>query len=266
MRAGGWQQPSGLLERLRYYSHSGFLIRRHRALRRLEFKTASVLHPLVLLLGAYVLLLLGADEITKFWFQSLRFWMDRLALPGGVGLRVKSLGGPLSYGVPVLDHIATMPSRALLLDVVLLTSTVMALSFLVLRRRFLPLAYFTWTVAVVQLITCAFLWNTPERYSHTVATHVASGFEAVLILLFMVPLLLSFSFYAFDHGLLKKAAGTGVVLVGLILVAPYQYLAHMVLIDHFTLVVMPPLFALFGLIFDIAVFVSLYAWIVSWEP
>ena len=85
------------------------------------------------------------------------------------------------------------------------------------------------------------------------------------MLVFFVPLLLSFSFYVFEYSLLKKVVGTALIMLGIVLVVPYQYLAHVVLIDAGSLLLMPLLYVLFGLLFDIAVFIALYAWVVSWE-
>lgn len=266
MRADWRNLPRGILDRLRYQSHSGLLIRRHRALRRLDFKSASILHPLLLLGASYALLALLGQAIALFWLVTLRFWLSHLGLDAELDTRPTQLFGVLAFSVPQPRLAARLPDLPLLQAIALVAVIAMSAAFVGLRRDRLPLAYLVWAIALIQLIACAFFAVAPGAFPHRLGKHVADGFEAVGVLLLLAPLLLSFSFYAFDHGIAKKAAGTIVILLGLILVAPYQYLAHMVLVDHFSLALLPPLFALFGLLFDIAVFVSLYAWVVSWEP
>ncbi len=266
MQADWRHLPRGILDRLRYRNQSGLLIRRHRALRRLDFRSASVFHPLLLLLLGYLLLIAGAAAISEFWAVTLRFWMPRLGLAGTVELQPTSLLGAIPFALPTPLIEARAPDDATLQSIAWTAGGAMVASFFGLRRDRLPLAYFVWAVAIIQLIACLFFVASPSPFPHALAKHVADGFGAVAALLLLAPLLLSFSYYAFDHGLLKKASGTAVILLGLILVVPYQYLAHVVLIQHFTLALMPPLYTVFGLLFDIAVFVSLYAWVVSWEP
>jgi hypothetical protein len=69
----------------------------------------------------------------------------------------------------------------------------------------------------------------------------------------------------FEYSLAKKMFGTVVIIAGIVLVAPYQYLLHVMLIEAGTLLVLPLLYVLFGLLFDIGVFIALYAWVVSWK-
>lgn len=255
-----------LLERLRYQSHSGQLIRQHRALHRLEFRSASVVHPAVLLAGAYLLLWSGAAPIGEFWFGVCRFWMDRLDLPGTL-LLVDGPGlGPWQTRVPALLDTAAVPAAAVLGRLALGAALAMGAAYLLFRRQWLPLAYAVWALCFVQIFACACLWLAPTRYSHTLGAHFRGGFDGVVVLLHLTPLLLSFSYYAFDHRLLRKSLGTLVILAGLVLVAPYQLIAHVAVVDALSLAVLPLLFTAFGLLFDIAVFVALYAWVVSWEP
>ena len=89
--------PWGLLERLRYQSHSGRVIRRHRALHRLEFRRASLLHPLVLLIGSYLALWAGADLITVFWSWEFGFWLRHLELPATLETQIAGRGGTVHF-------------------------------------------------------------------------------------------------------------------------------------------------------------------------
>ncbi len=254
-----------LLERLRYQSHSGRVIRRHRALHRLEFRRASLLHPLILLVGSYGLLLVTAGLITDLWAWEFGFWLTRLELPAGLETQTRALFGPLAYRLSIPRLVATLPDVDTLRLCVAVCALLMLLAFMTMRGRMLPLGYLLWGACLVQLMSVGVFWFAPEAFNHTLASHIANGLEYALVLVFFVPLLLSFSFYVFEYSLIKKAFGTLLIMLGIVLVVPYQYLAHVMIIHAGGLVLMPVLYVLFGLLFDIAVFIALYAWAVSWE-
>lgn len=254
-----------LLERLRYQSHSGRVIRRHRALHRLEFVRASLLHPLLLLLGSYSLLLVTAHLITDLWAWELRFWLPRLNLPAALESQSRVLFGPLAYRLSFPELAARLPDRDALRLSVMICALLMLLSFMTMRGRMLPLGYLLWGACLVQLMSVGLFWLAPQAFTHSLASHIANGLEYALVLVFFVPLLLSFSFYVFEYSLLKKALGTALIMLGIVLVVPYQYLIHVMLIQGGGLLLMPLLYVLFGLLFDIAVFIALYAWVVSWD-
>lgn len=163
MRTDWRHLPRGILDRLRYQGHSGLLIRRHRALRRLDFKSASVLHPLLLLLGTYAVLLASAGTIIEFWAVTLRFWMERLGVDGTVELRQATLLGALPLALPNPLVTGNPPDTENLRTVAYCALGAMGISFIVLRRDRLPLAYFVWAVAIIQLIACAFFAAAPTH-------------------------------------------------------------------------------------------------------
>ncbi|MBK8958909.1 MAG: hypothetical protein IPM80_10850 [Proteobacteria bacterium] len=118
----------------------------------------------------------------------------------------------------------------------------------------------------MQFLTSALFWLAPAPFAYSLASHVANGLEYALVLVLFVPLLLSFSYYVFEYSLPKKIAGTLLIIAGIVLVTPFQYLVHMCsLIEAGSLLLLPLLYVLFGLLFDIGVFIALYAWVVSWE-
>ncbi|MCC6708937.1 MAG: hypothetical protein IT492_15385 [Gammaproteobacteria bacterium] len=262
-RASG--TPWGLLERLRYQSHSGRVIRRHRALHRLEFRRASLLHPLLLLSGSYVALWLGADFITAFWRWEFAFWLPRLDLPAALDTHTRVVLGIWQYRVSFPALSGSVPDIDTLRGSVAVCALIMLVAFLTMRGRMLPIGYLLWGACLVQLMSSGLFWLAPSTFGYSLASHVANGLEYALVLVLFVPLLLSFSYYVFEYSLRKKIAGTLLIVGGLVLVAPYQYLVHVMLIESGSLLLLPLLYVLFGLLFDIGVFIALYAWVVSWE-
>jgi len=257
--------PWGLLERLRYQNHSGRVIRRHRALHRLEFRRASLVHPLVLVAGSYFALWAGMDLITALWAWEFAFWLPHLDLPATLDTQTRVMFGPLVYRVsfPVIE--AGLPGIGGLRASVAACALVMLLSFITMRGRMLPIGYLLWGACLVQFMSTALFWLAPQAFAYSLGSHVANGLEYALVLVLFVPLLLSFSYYVFEYSLPRKMLGTLLIIGGIVLVAPYQYLLHVLLIQSGTLLVLPLLYVLFGLLFDIGVFIALYAWVVSWE-
>ena len=257
--------PWGLLERLRYQSHSGRVIRRHRALHRLEFRRASALHPLILVLGSYCALGVSANAITTFWAWEFAFWLPHLQLPAALESQVRGLFGPFAYRLSFPNFAVSTPDLDTLRVSVAVCALIMLTAFLTMRGRMLPIGYLLWGACLVQFLSSVVFYFAPAAFAYSLGSHVANGLEYALVLVLFVPLLLSFSYYVFEYSLLKKAFGTLLIIGGLVLVAPYQYLLHIMLLEAGTLLLMPILYVLFGLLFDIGVFIALYAWVMSWE-
>lgn len=264
--AGFPDPPRPLLQRLRYQNHAGRVIRRHRALRRLEFQGVGVLYPVLLVGGAYALLVAALPLVTTGWAAVLEFWLSRLGLDAEFDVRLRGAFGHVLYAIPYPRLDGMLPTAPTVMRAAAVCALSMLLAFAGLRGAALPLGYFVWAACALQLFACAAFWFSPQAFTHSIASHVANGLEFVLVLVLLTPLLLAFSFYVFDHRAWRKLLGTAVIVGGLVLVAPFQYLVHAALIEAGTLLVMPLLYALFGLLFDAAVFVALYAWVVSWEP
>ena len=258
--------PWGLLERLRYQSHSGRVIRRHRALHRLEFRRASLIHPLVLVAGSYFALWLGADLITAFWRWEFAFWLPHLELPATLETQTRVLLGSFTYRVSFPALAGSLPDSGALRVSLVVCALVMLVSFLTMRGRMLPIGYLLWGASLVQIMSVGLFWFAPQAFAYSLASHVANGLEYTLVLVFFVPLLLSFSYYVFEYSLPRKMLGTLLIIAGIVLVAPYQYLLHVLVIQSGSLLLLPLLYVLFGLLFDIGVFIALYAWVVSREP
>ena len=250
--------PWGLLERLRYQSHSGRVIRRHRALHRLEFRRASALHPIILVVASYCALGVSANAITAFW-------LPHLQVPAALESQVRGLFGPFAYRLSFPNFGVSAPDFDTLRVSVAVCALIMLTAFLTMRGRMLPIGYLLWGACLVQFLSSALFYFAPAAFAYSLGSHVANGLEYALVLIFFVPLLLSFSYYVFEYSLLRKAFGTLLIIGGLVLVAPYQYLVHIMLLEAGTLLLLPILYVLFGLLFDIGVFIALYAWVMSWE-
>ncbi|MGR8948919.1 MAG: hypothetical protein ACU84Q_12785 [Gammaproteobacteria bacterium] len=254
-----------LVNRLRHSSHSGKLIARHRALRTLDFRPASILHPIALLTLCYAVLAFSLHPIELLWQEILGFSIPHLIGNDKLSLQPVPVLALISANVPFPTTRGVHPDNLTLLVATLVSLSLMLVSFLFLRHKTLPLRYLLWAICLVQILACAIFYLAPDKFPHTLASHVANGLTYALNLIFIAPLILAVTYFIFDHPLMQKALGALVILIALVVVAPCQYLLHISLLHHLSLVVMPCLFIFFGLLFNIAVFIAIYAWCVSWE-
>lgn len=254
-----------LIDRLRHASHSGRVISRHRALRTLDFRPASILHPIVLMLLSYVGLTLGLQTIAEFWEFILIHTLPPLVHTTGIFQHETTVLGVIPAAVPYPAVSASVPSTQNLLIAAVASLSLMACAYIFLRGRTLPLGYLVWAICLLQLVACSVFYFFGSRFPHTLASHVADGFSYTLNLLFICPLVLAVTYFIFDIPLLQKILGTACVLLSLILVTPFQYLIHIGVIHHTSLVAMPALYIFFGLLFNIAVLIAIFGWCISWK-
>ncbi|MBV9609750.1 MAG: hypothetical protein JO187_09350, partial [Acidobacteria bacterium] len=76
-------------------------------------------------------------------------------------------------------------------------------------------------------------------------------------------LILGFTYYVFEFSFLQKLALTLMTIVHLALFVPLQYALHVYLL-HQSILYMSVLYFAFGPFLDVLVFISFYAWGMSW--
>jgi hypothetical protein len=84
------------------------------------------------------------------------------------------------------------------------------------------------------------------------------------ILIGLVPPILGFTYYLFDFSLTQKISLTLLTGAYLTLFIPLQYMLHVYLL-HKSILFMPILYFALGPFLDVLIFVSLYAWGMSWK-
>jgi hypothetical protein len=186
-----------------------------------------------------------------------------LGLPGAVAQRQFTLAGGIEFAVPTVALEGRIPSIAALQTATVLLIALVTLSLL-LRDRWIPLAYFLRALALVQLSSVLFFAIGGE-FPYQLPEYVVGLLSAGLFVMGLVPLVLGLTFYFLDISAVRKLALTLAVLGHLAILLPLQALLHAYLIEALTVVVMPTLFLLFGLLLDIMVLVAFYGWAMSWR-
>ncbi len=255
-------KPSSHLERLRFTGIAGRRIPIHRALRTIEWHHARWLHPLVLTSLFLALLIIATDPVMQIWQVALQRLFDIAGLESTFTSQHYHSRIGLSFAVPHPDLGGNTPTVMALWIVAIFSSTTFIWSHFANAQR-LPLHYVICALSGTGLLSVAWFAWSPIPFPHTIGSHVRTGFTISWILALVTPLLLSLSFYPFDHSLPHKCFGTLMIVATLVLFAPLQYTSHAILLHWGTLVLAPLLFIFFGFLPNAIIFIALYAWLMS---
>ena len=258
--------PAQLKQRvaaLRHTGHFGGIISPHRALltiplRRREFLPAISLA--LLLLIAYIFAL---HWVAAGWESLLRWCLD---LFGYHAIKLANFGFSVAdYNIytPYVQLGAAVPNAAQWNAAVILTAIILVISLL-LPDRLTPLAYLLRALALIHAITIVYFTFWPQYYPYSLASYHALMMLAGMAFIAIVPIVYGLTYFIFDISLLKKLALTLMTMLYLGLVIPLQYFAQLYLIHNYSLLYMPILFLMFGLMIDVFLLIAFYAWAMSW--
>jgi len=253
----------GLLAELQRRGARGGVIGPHRAMvtgRLTPWRiTSMVLVPLALSAG--VVWLLG--PLSDVWTQLVTLLQPRLGLAGAVSRETLHVAGGLSVAVPYLTTVARLPVAT---DYWVVGSicVVAVLVSLLLPQRFLPLAYFLRFAVLLQLTAFLNFTLRPDSFPYDLPRYLQSLFQIGCAVLVLVPLVLGFTYFPFDIALWRKVGLAAMTVAHLAVLIPLLALVHAFLIVRLSLVVMPALFFLWGVIPLLFSFIALYGWAMSW--
>lgn len=215
--------------------------------------------PLLLSLGV----VLALRPIGVGWTMALRWMVNLTALPGEVAAHVIDLGPIFSFAVPVLSTPAGLPSMTEYAIVGGVSALCLVGSWL-LPMRFLPLAYYLKFGVLVQLTAFLTFAIRPDAFPYALPPYVQSLFEIGAAVLVLVPVVYGCTLFPFDIALWRKVALVAATVVHLAVLIPLQVFMHAYTIHHLSLLAMPAMFFMWGVLIHVFVFVSFYGWGMSW--
>lgn len=230
----------------------------------LRWTPGRVIRAVVLALtgfGGVVAALPALCRLYDWFFTQAALWF---ALPAGVATHEIRIGSLLAVPVPYLTLDAPWPGNWHWFAVGGATLAAIILSF-ALPARWLPARYFLRFVAIVQLVSLVYFRLAAPPFLYPLPGYLAGLLTAGLAVLTLIPLVLGFGFYIFDHTLRQQIALTLMVLAHLAVFLPLQVLIHGGLSHHLSVLVQPTLFLVFGLLLEVLVFVAFYGWAMSWQ-
>jgi hypothetical protein len=250
------------IQSIRMRGWRGGIITPHRAFARLDFGIRDFWLTLIAVSAITGGWLLSLPAVGEFWFRVFRFWHQALGLQGSVA-RAPQHWGPLHFSMPTV-LISAGPSD-------MITWWVTAgITFLLLWITFglpeeqLPLIYLLRFLVIVQGTALAYFSFAAAQFPHDLPSYIVGMLYFGTIFTSLLPLILGFSYFLFDFGLLQKIGLTILIMAYLVVFLPFQYMLH-VWVIHQSVLYMPVLYFVFGPFLDVLVFVSLYSWGMSWK-
>ena len=226
-------------------------------LRRRELVQAMLLALLVLV--AYILVL---DQVAAGWSIILQWCLD---LFGYEKVRLANFGFSIAgYDIytPYVQLGAAVPDSEQWLSAIVLIAVVLIVS-LFLPDRLKPLAYLLRALALIHVIAVVYFSYWPDHYPYSLAGYHALMMLAGMAFIAVVPVVYGLTYFIFDTSLLSKLTLTLGTMLYLYIVIPLQYFAHAYLIREFSLLYMPVLFLMFGVMIDVFLLIAFYAWMMS---
>ena len=164
----------------------------------------------------------------------------------------------------VADVPAAAPTSEQLLVGALLVA-VLWLASMVIRAERTPLRYALRALLLCEGAALVFFGLLEGVLPYTLGDHIAPGIIIGWVFMLLVPWLHAASYNIFGFGLWRKLVLTLLTLAALALLVPLQYLFHIAVIQPYSLLHLPVLYLFAGVLLEVLVFVSLYAWAMSWQ-
>jgi hypothetical protein len=238
--------------------------RSHRALARLSFPGTRWLHVLGLPLLFTTVLWMCSERLIGAWAWALNQGMASLGLNGVVRPQAMQT---LRWNAPAIvltDIPAASPSLLQWAVGLLLVGILVLLSFLISPER-TPTRYLLRALAVCHGSALVFFSFASAQLPYSLNDHLAAGITMAWMFMLLIPWLHAASFYVFGFGWWRKALLTTITLGHQVLFIPAQYLFHIALVKTYSLLQLPVLYLLCGVFLNVVVFISLYAWAMSWD-
>ena len=260
---GSVPDQEGVLRDLARRGARGGTIDPHRAMLKLPDPGRRLAASAVIALIGVAGLLVALPALGMAWTAIFRQAHAFLGLPGAVVERSVVGLGRLHFTIPTVTFDAVLPDSTALLVAAVVTVAVFVASF-ALRGRLVPVAYFVRALALVQATAVLYFTFWPQFFPYRLPEYLVGQLETGLVVMGLIPPVLGFTFYLFDLSLVRKLALTVMVLGHLTVFLPLLAMLHAYLVTIGTLVVLPTLFLVFGLLLHVMVFVAFYGWAMSW--
>lgn len=239
-------------------------VRQHRAINRIA------IGPYLLLQAALIpaifcgLLLWAQPQIFALWRAIVMFWAALLNLP-----LIHNLAQTHSDKLGLMwlppDGASGLPSDGVMAMTTILVLALFASSFAMNGRAF-PLKYLARIVCAVQGAALAYFFIFPNAYPYTITNHINDLASMVYVLLVAIPVMLAIGYYVLNIRLGIKILHTAWILLYFLVMLPFQVVGHALLLQNFSLLFMPILYICMGTLFDMLIFIALYAWAASTVP
>lgn len=251
------------VEKLRNIGHFGGTISQHRALLTLPMSISDFVPAIILALGVFFAYLFSLEYVFTAWSWILEWCSNLFSMnikQGSFGFEV----GIFNIYVPYLKLGAATPTNLEWAVGVIIAVVTLLISFF-LPDRFIPFAYLLRALAFIQSISILYFLFFSNYFPYSLASYHAVMMLAGLIFIGLIPIIYGLIYYIFNETIMKKLWLTLLTMSHLFLLIPIQYFTQAYLIHEFSLMYMPILFLMFGLMIEIFILIAFYSWGMSWE-
>lgn len=252
-----------LLGELRVRGSRGGVIGEHRAMVTGRLTTSRVFSMVLVPIFLSTMVALLLRPLGEGWRLLLERVAPWLGLTDPIGFASVSLGNVFSFYVPHVTTPAPLPGVVHFWIVGGMCALVLAVS-LVLPPRLMPLRYYLRFATLIQLSSILYFAIRPDAFPYALPQYTLGFLQAGCAVLVLVPLVLGLTFFPFDIALWRKVLLTAMVVVHLAVLLPLQVVLHSYVVHHLSLLALPTMFFLWGLLLEVFVFVAFYGWGMSW--
>ncbi len=214
-------------------------------------------------LGFNLLVWLAEPMLARFWTGAFAFWMPRLGLAGGVSLTAVP---PFWLGLdlPVFSLPSSSPGPWAWWGSVAAAAGLLWLSCHT-SDRFMPLRYLLRFVVFIHVAALVYFGTYPASFPYTVPLYLESSFAIGLWFMAVLPWVHGLVYHVFGFPLMNKVALTLLSLLFLAVAIPLQLLAHAFILTQGSLLYLPVLHLVFGILPLVLGCIGLYGWAMSWR-
>lgn len=218
----------------------------------------------ILGVGGAAAMVAALNPLAELWARIFEALASPLGMPGGVAMQGTSILGLHTLQTPFYLLQASPPSELMLRNVAIVAA-ILLLVTLVIPQRFVPLRYFVRFLILLQGISLGYFALAPAgAFPYALPSYVAGLVGMGQVVLVLVPPILAVTYYLFDISWARKLLLSVLLLGHLAVMIPLQATVHGWLIARGSLLFLPPLFLVFGILVHVLVFVAFYGWGMSW--
>jgi len=249
---------------LRRRGAAGGIISQHRALKRIRVERRARVEAAALAAAFVLGWLLLLPWVSRGWRFLFALGGEALGIPGGVAATHYGAGPLPDFDLPTLAAVAPPAPTTMVWWVTAVVTVVALAASLFLPERATPLAYLLRASGALQASALIYMALRPRGLPYELPAYVQTLLWGGIGVIALVPVVYGLTYYIFDFGLRKKAALTAATMLHLSVFLPLQCLLQAYVLQRLSLLFLPLLFVLFGMLLEVMMLVALYAWGMSW--
>jgi hypothetical protein len=229
----------------------------HRATRSDRLPPAALVQLLAAGVAVAALLVWAQAPLLQIWTEWILEWSKVLHIP----LRASPESGGV-FDWSAADDDSPLPNRATFVGTGIGVVLAYASTHL-MGDPLTPVKYLVRILCAVQVSALLFFYFVPSMFPYSIGGHLTSMLNSGYAIMVAVTVLMVLAYGALRVPPAWQFAHISFVAGYFALMVPHHVLVHALLLQHFSVLVMPLLYLCFGTVFHVLVFVALFSWLLS---